>query len=664
MEASFLYALVLIFGVSALTIFVLHRVKVPPLVGFIVAGVIIGPNGLGLIEDTEAIEVLAEIGVILLLFTIGIEFSLQNLLKMRRTVLLGGGGQVFITIGATMAVSYFLTGDLNASIFFGFLASLSSTAIVLKTLTERGEMDTPHGRMMLGVLIFQDLCVVPLMLFIPALSGGGIDFPFIGSTLLKALGIILTVLLSARWVVPVIMYRIVRTKSRELFLITIIFICLGTALLTARFGLSLALGAFIAGLVISESEYAYEATAEILPFKEGFMGLFFISIGMLVNISSIAEHWFLVLGAVGFILLVKVLTSFVPLLLASSSGRASLHAGIGLAQIGEFSFILAAAGKAAGLMTESTFQLFLSASVATMVLTPFLLRAAHPASVWLISRKPFRRLRGEEGEETFSEKISGHAIVVGFGLNGRNLAHTLRKSKVNYVVLEMNNDTVIREKKQGEPIYFGDATSVEILRKMGVRRARVLVVVISDAASARKIVSIARREHPSLHIIVRTRYLVEVEDLIALGANEVIPEEFETSVEIFSRVLRHYNVPRNVINDVIEEIRKNAYEALRTHEVRTKPFIERHEMISNIETEAYLVKEDSNLPGHTLRELNIRARTGATVIAVQREEEIHENPHATFTFQKNDILLLVGKKEEIERSIAYIESEEYLTEKY
>jgi CPA2 family monovalent cation:H+ antiporter-2 len=228
----------------------------------------------------------------------------------------------------------------------------------------------------------------------------------------------------------------------------------------------------------------------------------------------------------------------------------------------------------------------------------------------------------------------------------------------------MNNDTVIREKKQGEPIYFGDATSVEILRKMGVRRARVLVVVISDAASARKIVSIARREHPSLHIIVRTRYLVEVEDLIALGANEVIPEEFETSVEIFSRVLRHYNVPRNVINDVIEEIRKNAYEALRTHEVRTKPFIERHEMISNIETEAYLVKEDSNLPGHTLRELNIRARTGATVIAVQREEEIHENPHATFTFQKNDILLLVGKKEEIERSIAYIESEEYLTEKY
>lgn len=664
MEFDFLQALVLVFGVSALTILVLHRMKIPPIVGFMVAGVLIGPGGLGLIGDMRAIEMLAEIGVILLLFTVGIEFSLANLLRMRRAVLLVGGAQVLLTILVTLALAYPFGVSLNASLFAGFLMALSSTAIVLKMLMEQGEVDAPHGRIMLGVLIFQDLCVVPFMLFIPLLSGEAIDVKLIAWTLLKAMAIVAMILLGARWIVPKVLHQVMRTKSRELFIIIVILACLGTALLTSRFGLSLALGAFLAGLIISDSEYAYEATAVILPFKDSFMGLFFISIGMLVDTGFIAANWPKVLLVVAFILILKALVSLVSMLATGFPARASVHAAIGLAQIGEFSFVLAGVGRAAGLISDEAFQLFLTAAVLSMALTPFLLRAAHPGSAWLTSRRPLRRFMAAEAEEPVARKLSDHAIIVGFGLNGRNLAYTLRKSNVKYVVLELNSDTVMREKKKGEPIFFGDATNAEILRKMGIHRARVLVVVISDPTSARKIVSLARRENPALHIIVRTRYVVEVEELRALGANEVIPEEFETSVEIFARVLQHYNVPRNVVNDTIDEIRKNEYRALRTHELRRKTFKEMKDMMGAIETETYLVKEGSLMPGHSLKELHLRARTGATVIALAREGELIQNPPANFVIKANDILLLVGKRDHINRAIEYMESDEALAAKY
>jgi len=664
MEFDFLQALVLAFGVSALTIFVLHRLTIPPIVGFMVAGVLIGPGGLSLIGDMRSIEILAEIGIILLLFTVGIEFSLANFLRMRRAVLIAGGAQVLLTIMVTLALAYPFRVSFNASLFAGFLMALSSTAIVLKMLMEQGEMDAPHGRMMLGILILQDLCVVPFMLLTPLLSGEAIDVTLIGWTLLKAMAIVAMILLGARWVVPKILHQVMRTKSRELFIIIVILACLGTALLTSRFGLSLALGAFLAGLIISDSEYAYEATAVILPFKDSFMGLFFISIGMLVDTGYIAANGPMVLLAVALIIVLKAIASLASMLVAGLPARTSVHAAIGLAQIGEFSFVLAGVGRAAGLISADAFQLFLAAAVLSMALTPFLLRAAHPASNWLASRSPFNRFRAAEAEEPVSAKLSDHAIIIGFGLNGRNLAYTLRKSNVKYVVVELNSDTVMREKKKGEPIFFGDATNADILRKMGIHRARVLVVVISDPTSARKIVSLARRENPALHIIVRTRYVVEVEELRALGASEVIPEEFETSVEIFARVLQHYSVPRNVVSDTITDIRKNGYQALRTHELRRKTFNDMKDMMGAIETETYLVKEGSLMPGHSLKALHLRARTGATVIAIARKGELIQNPPANFLIKANDILLLVGKREDINRAMEYMESDEALASKY
>lgn len=297
-EYAFLQTLVIIFGTSALVVFALNKVKVPSIVGFLVAGMLIGPHGLGLIKDIHEVELLAEIGVILLLFVIGIEFSLAHLMKMKKIIIWGGGSQVMLTIIFSAVSAYIIISNLYQSIFFGFLFALSSTAIVMKMLQERGEMDTPHGRMMVGILIFQDLCVVPLMLLTPAMGVGSVGPYDVAYKMIKAALIVAVVLVAARWIVPELLHQIVSTKSRELFISVIILLCFGIALLTSKFGLSLALGAFLAGLIIAESEYASQATSEILPFKDSFIGLFFVSVGMLMDIGFVHVHFLKIFIAV------------------------------------------------------------------------------------------------------------------------------------------------------------------------------------------------------------------------------------------------------------------------------------------------------------------------------------------------------------------------------
>jgi monovalent cation:H+ antiporter-2, CPA2 family len=666
-EYAILKMLVLIFGVSTIVILFLNKLKIPSLVGFLIAGALLGPHGLGLIREVHDVEVLAEIGVILLLFVIGIEFSLSTLVKMKKVVLMGGSLQVLLTIFLSAAVIYPLLGAANKAIFFGFLIALSSTAIVLKMLSERGEIDTLHGRTMVGILIFQDLCIVPLMLITPVMVGNGIDYLMLSYKMAKAVLIVAGVLLAARWVVPALLHMVVRTRSRELFITTIILTCLGIALFTSRFGLSLALGAFLAGLVISESEYAHQATAEILPFKDSFIGLFFVSIGMLMNIDYMLDNWLKIAVAVGLIFLIKSITATASAIMIGTPVRTSIHTGLGLAQVGEFSFVLAVAGRAAGLITADFYQVFLSSSVVTMMMTPFILKSAPSVSAWITSIDIIKRLRGMRKisrEQVFSEKKNGHVIIIGFGVNGRNLARVLRESGIPYIVLDLNSDTVRKMQKKGEPIYYGDGTSVEILHKLGVHRAKAFVVAISDAASTRKTVQIARQENPELHIIVRTRYVAEVDDLIKLGANEVLPEEFETSVEIFSRVLHHYHVPRNVINEYINDIRRDEYRILRTMELPRKSLAERYKFLKGIDTETYLIKEDSQVDGHSVKELRLRTETGVTIIAVQRGDKIYHNPSPDFVLKKNDVILFIGTTEDIKRAIEYLESDRFLITKY
>jgi CPA2 family monovalent cation:H+ antiporter-2 len=609
-----------------------------------------------MVSDIQSVELLAEIGVILLLFTIGIEFSMERLIRMRRAVIGGGSVQVLSTVALSAIAAYLVTGDVNRSIFFGFLIALSSTAIVLKILSEKGEIDSPHGRIMVGILIFQDLCVIPLMLLIPVLSGEGINIPDVIIKMGKAVLIIGAVLLSARWIVPTLLHQVVHTRSRELFIITIILICLGIALLTSRFGLSLALGAFLAGLIISESEYAHQATSDILPFKDSFIGLFFVSIGMLMNTGYMSDNCLKIAITVGLISMLKIVTGLFSALVIGGPLRPAIHTALGLTQIGEFSFVLAIAGKASGLVSDEIYQIFLSSSVATMTLTPFILKAAPSVSGWITARHLFRRigrLKKISEREGYPRKRHGHVIIIGFGLNGRNLARVLKEAEIPYVVLELNSDTVRELRKKGEPIYYGDGTRKEILQKLSIEKARLLVIAISDPASTRRMVSIARHENPDIHIIVRTRYLAEVDDLKTLGADEVIPEEFETSIEIFARVLHKYNFPHNLILDMVDKTRSDNYTALRSIEFPKRHLFEKCEWLPEIEMDGYKIPEGSYLIEKSIAELQVRKKTGVTIIAVRRGSEVFANPEPDFRFKAGDIMLFTGERESMNTALNY-----------
>jgi CPA2 family monovalent cation:H+ antiporter-2 len=575
---DFLRDLVVLFGVSIGIVYFFDRVRLPAVVGFLVAGAVLGPYGLDVVEDVSRVEIFAEIGVVLLLFTIGVEFSLAHIPSLR-AVLGGGSMQIGSAIILSVLGGLALELPVSQGVFWGFLIAMSSTAIVLKMVADRGETNSPHGRLTIGILIFQDLAVVPMMVLTPVLGrqedGGALAVLW---PLVEALLLVILILVAARFLVPRLLIAVVRSRSRELFVITIILVCLGIAWLSALAGLSLAIGAFIAGLVISESEYSHQALAEVLPFRHSFNSLFFISIGMLLDLRVLLAHPLLVAGLVLAIVLGKVLTAAGSAAIVGYSWRSAVLMGLALAQVGEFSFVLSKAGKEVGLLSAESFQVFLAVSVLTMVLAPFLIQA----SPRLARRaEAVRRLRHwlparpADGPETPHLRIRDHAIVAGYGVNGRNLAKVLREAEIPFVVAEMDGEVVRQEQKKGVPIYFGDVTHPQALRRLGIQDARTLVLAISDPLSTRRAVQIAKQLNPALHVIARTRYLREIDDLLSLGADQVVPEEFETSIEIFSLVLQHYRMPPRLVSEKAERIRKEGYALLRRGQPELKGIVER-----------------------------------------------------------------------------------------
>lgn len=558
--------LIIVFALSIAVFFAFSRMKVPAIVGFLLTGVIAGPHGLGFIKDIYKVESLAQIGVILLLFTIGIEFSFGSLIRIRRSVIMGGSFQVFLTILVTFLISRGFGISFNQSIFLGFIVSLSSTAIVMKILQERAEIDSPHGRTTFGILIFQDIIVVPMMLMLPLLAGissnGSSSSVFL---ITKGILVLIFVAVGAKWVVPYILYQVSKTRNRELFLLTIIVICFSTAGLTHSIGLSLELGAFLAGLIISESEYNHEALGHILPFKDVFMSLFFISIGMLLDVQFFINRPVSILMIAISVLLIKTLIAGIATLFLGFQIRTAVLVAFKLCQVGEFSFILAKVGESIGLLDGESLQIFIAVSILTMAATPLMVILAPKISEYSMTLPLPKRFKTGKYDEQKISKIrkSNHTIIIGFGVNGRNLAKTSKSSDIPYTIIEMNPKTVKNERKNGEPIIHGDATHESVLEYTGISNARVLVLAISEIAATRKITKLARRLNPNIFIVVRTRYIEEVRNLYELGADEVIPEEFETSIEIFTRVLEEYLVPRNEIQRHVEQVRADGYKMFR-----------------------------------------------------------------------------------------------------
>jgi CPA2 family monovalent cation:H+ antiporter-2 len=632
--------LVLIYALAVAVAGAFHRLRVPALVGFLITGVLVGPNALGWVHGERQVELLAEVGVVLLLFAIGIEFSLEGIRRIRRLVLLGGGLQVGLTTALVAGFAGAVGVGWRSAVFLGMLMALSSTAIVLKLLTDRAEVSSPHGKVSLGVLIFQDLCVVPMMLAVPFLAGSAADWRQLLAALGKTAVVITGAVAAARYGVPFLLRQAVATRSRELFLLTVILVCLGAAWATHQAGLSLALGAFLAGLVISKSEYSVQALGEILPFRDALTSLFFVSIGMLLDLRTVAGQPLLVAGWVAGILALKALVAAGVARLLGWPVRVAILSGLMLSQVGEFSFVLSGAAAGTGLLDAGLSQLFLASAVATMALAPFLSLPAPrlaEAAARLLGGLP-----AAEEERTGAADLRDHVVVVGFGLNGRNLARVLRGTGIPYVIVEMNPETVRAESTGGEPIHYGDAARPEVLAHARVETARALVAAISDPAATRRVVEMARRMNPRLHLLVRTRYVQEVNALFELGADEVIPEEFETSVEIFARVLHLYLIPRDRIEACVAEIRKEGYEMLRGGAARSErvPVLDR--FLSGAALDVVRVEPGSPIAGRTLAEAALRSTSGVTVLGIRRGEAFQANPAAGDRFEPGDHVLLLG----------------------
>ncbi len=600
-EIHLLEELLIVLAVTIAIVYLFQKLRVPAIVGFLLAGVIIGPGGWGLIKNVGQVETLADIGLVLLLFTIGIEFSLETILSMQRRILFAGLLQVLLTTVAVVGIASAMGVSPAVGVFYGFLVTMSSTAIVLRAYQERGEINALHGRLASGTLLFQDLCIVPMMLMVPFLARSGpVDVMEIFWAIVKSLLTLTLIVWLARKVLPRLLRHIALVKNREIFVLFIVLVCLGTAWLSSKTGLSLALGALIAGLVISESELSHQVVADVLPLRDCFSGIFFISIGMLLDPGSLGRNWLTPLLELLLLVSVKTGVTLLVFWYLYRSLRLGIILGLSLAQIGEFSFILAKAGIGQRLLSASEEQTFLAASILSMIATPLLIPAAHSITQRMTGkiRPEMSSAASAQGEQS---GIDGHVIVVGYGLNGQNLARVLRESGIPYRVLELDPELVSQGRTAGEPIDFGDGTRTDILVQAEIDRARVLVIAISDPAATARIVSQARRMRRDINIIVRTRYVAEIERLYRLGANQVIPEEFETSVEIFARVLQEYHIPRNVIALQVDLIRKEHYGTLRGLRLQGKQLDELSQYLIGSTTDIFSVTESSPLIGQSLK---------------------------------------------------------------
>jgi CPA2 family monovalent cation:H+ antiporter-2 len=653
MVSDLLTDLLIIFGLSIPVVFTFSKLKIAPLVGFLLAGILAGPFGSGLIHDPNNIELLAEIGVVLLLFTIGMEFSLRELLQLRRIVLFGGGLQLSITTLAVALIFFLLGSSRETAIFLGILVALSSTAIVLKLLQEKGEIYSLHGRTSLGILIFQDVAAVVIILLIPLLAGTpDIEKSFL-DLILQGFGLILFTFLSARYAVPLIMYQVAKTRNSELFLLSVVAIGLSVAWLTSMVGLSLALGAFLAGLIISESEYSVQALGNVIPFRDMFMSIFFISIGMMLDLDILRERLLLILIATLAVLILKASVNSLSTFLIGFPLHTMILVGFSLSQVGEFSLILAKVGFTSGLISSEIYQEFLDVAVLSMVLTPFVMSIGYRTTIFAQSL-PIPLILKSGWYSKFEEHISqegpeNHVIIIGLGINGKNVVTAAKSASIPYRIIEINPDTVKMEKSKGEPIIYGDAAQESVLEQAGIWKAKAVVLTVGDPVSARRIIDSARRMNSEVYIIARTHFLDQLDKFYSMGANEVISDEFESSIELFTRVLHKYLVPIDEIESLGIELRADKYQMLRSPDIPRKSVCELAFDFSDVEIRSIRVGKRSEAAGKTLKELDIRRNYGVSIIAISRDHRLINNMGAETELNPDDILLVISPQERLEK---------------
>jgi CPA2 family monovalent cation:H+ antiporter-2 len=561
---AFLPEMVALFTAGAAIAYVCYRLGLVPIAGFLVAGLLIGPHGLGLVRDAALVDAAAEVGVILLLFTIGIEFSMEKLARLRRLILIGGTLQVGLASVVTLGILALLGVSWPSALFTGFLVSLSSTAIVLKLVGDRGEARTPQSQVALGLLLFQDLAVVLMVLLVPMLAGKGEGAAGLASALGKALVMVAVVAVAARRLMPRLLERVARTCSPPLFLLTLVAVCFGTAWLASLSGVSLSLGAFLAGLLVSESAFSQHALGEILPLEILFSAAFFVSVGMLLDLGFLASHLGAVAVAIVTVLVVKVLTTAVAARALGYSGKVAAAAGLMLAQVGEFSFVLERAGRDAGLspagLGPSGSQAFIAATVVLMVATPALVafgsRIARGTRAPEGSSAAPRSEGGAADGEAFAH-LRDHVIVAGYGQAARRLVGGLQDAAVPFVVTTLSPGGANEAEASEVPVLRGDYAKRHTLQRARVEDARTLVIADDDPAMVERVIAVARGLHPGVHTIVRTRYLPELQAL-GEGIDRVVADEMEGAVRLLEEVLGAQGLSPEAIHASAAALRERA----------------------------------------------------------------------------------------------------------
>ncbi|MEX0986690.1 MAG: cation:proton antiporter [Bacteroidales bacterium] len=640
--------IVVIFALATAVNFLFTRIKIPTVVGYLLTGILAGPHLLSLVGGDHEIEVLAEIGVALLLFTIGMEFSMKHLVRIRRIVFVGGFLQVFITAAVFYVVSIFYDMDWESGIFVGFLIALSSSALVLKLLQERSELSSNYGRTVLGILIFQDLMLVPLLLATDLLSDMSVNL----STELLKLGAKVVIILGFvyvgnKWLVPKLLHQIALTRNQELFIMSILLICFSIAMLTHKLGMSIAFGAFLAGLMISDSEYSHNAFANLNPFKDIFTSFFFVSVGMLLDISFIlANPWLVLLSVVLVIVLKSVIAGGVGFILGHTF-RGTVLVGLALSQVGEFSFILAKIGLDLSIISGFYFQLFLAVSVITMALTPFLIKFSVPLSNRILRLPlPDFVVNGLFPlKEVEIPALKNHLVIIGKDPSAIKLSMMARHFEMPHVSIVFDPSIAKSKMDNGDNVVYGDAANEPILRKAHADTADIIVISIGNIITSMAIIDKARQMNKGARILARAQSTENIGQLYKLGADQVLPEKLEIAIDLFNRVLVEKLYPLREINRMLTHLRNTHLGEFTEMDKVNKSTI--FDEMSTINISAVSVETGSAAEGKSTKELSLRKETGVTLLAIKRGDEIIEHPSPSMAMESGDIAYLLGDAEQI-----------------
>lgn len=640
--------IILILFLAILIILILSKFRIPPVIGFLLTGVIIGPTALQLVDSISDIEVLAEIGIILLMFTIGLEFSLEKIKKIFKDFLLFGGLQVAISWLVFSFLLYWYGLVMHQALLGGFILALSSTAIVLKLLQEKDDLNSPSGLKMTGILLFQDAVIIPALILLPLISQfrEAQTSPIVTKILL-AFGSVILVFIVSKAVLPNIFKLIFKVRLPDLLLVTVFVFLFGLTILAHQLGLSMAMGAFIVGIAISDSDYAHQINTDIIPFRHIFNSIFFISIGMFVNISFLLSHFTQVLSITLIIIVIKFVIILAIFVVTKHPLNTGVMTAFGLAHIGEFSFILLKVAQENTLFDQDIHQILLSSAILSMFSIPLALN---------IGKKISRSERLKKGLQISeqSKPLTNHTIIAGFGVNGQNIAKILKLLDFPYTIIEMNPATVKKYKSLGESIHFGNIDREQNMKLIGISKASLLVIAINDMEATRRTVKLARRLNSSLRIIVRANYITQVETMYKFGADLVLSQDMETSLIFIHHILKFYHMPDHITRIQTNLLRKKHYQFFYKQETREEWKIAISDNIEQ-DNELFFISPHSRFVDKKLESLDPFHYDGTEIIGVIRKTEVLSKPLGDLIIEKYDTIIFSGNHQKVFEAMTWME---------